>query len=225
MYEGAVSHPVFVALRPVVETYKLPIEPFDDLICAFEQDQFITYYSTYSQLLEYCKRSANPVGRLVLYLSECFSNENARLSDQTCTALQLANFWQDVTRDLAIGRVYLPEEDRLRFGVSESDLAQRTASPEFRALLRYEVDRTRELFQAGWPLVSRVPRSIAPSIELFSSGGLAILKGIEKQDYDVLARRPKLSKAAKVRLVTRALAGRMLGVGATHGVGLGNEQH
>jgi squalene synthase HpnC len=208
MYRGEVRHPVFVALRPVVQEYTIPTEPFEALISAFEQDQEVLDYSTYDQLLDYCARSANPVGHLVLYLARSFDPVNASLSDATCTALQLANFWQDVARDLAIGRIYLPREDRERFGVSESDLRAPRAGLALRRLLEFEVDRARELFARGWPLVDRLPRPIAVDVDLFTRGGLAILKGIAAQDYDVLVRRPVVSRTAKLGLLARALLGR-----------------
>lgn len=212
VYSGRASHPVYVALRPVIDRHNIPIAPFEALISAFEQDQIVTEYETYDQLLDYCTRSANPVGRIVLYLCGCFTDENARLSDQTCTALQLANFWQDVSRDLAIGRIYLPHEDRLHFQVADQDLRQAPAKPSFRRLLKYEVERTRRLFDLGAPLAGRLPRDIAPSIALFSRGGMAILDSIAACDYDVLSARPALTRSAKLRLVARALGGRMFGL-------------
>ncbi len=205
MYAGQTRHPVFQALEPVVREFQIPIDPFDALIRAFEQDQEVLEYDTFPQLLDYCTRSANPVGHLVLYLGRSFQEENARLSDFTCTALQLANFWQDVARDLAIGRVYLPREDRERFGVSDLNLKALRFTPEFAALLRFEVDRTRGMFLEGWPLVDRLPRSLAIDVDLFTRGGLAILDRIEARRYDVLTERPKLSKRAKVGLLLPAL--------------------
>jgi squalene synthase HpnC len=204
MYEGVALHPVFVALGPVVREFGIPITPFGDLICAFEQDQVVTEYESYNQLLDYCRRSADPVGRIVLYLSGCFDERNARLSDKTCTALQLANFWQDVARDLAIGRVYLPRADREQFGVTLDDLRVAPAGSGVRALLKFEVQRTRDLFREGAALIPLVSREISPCIELFTQGGLAILDRIEGQEYDVLTRRPKLGRLTKLRLVLRA---------------------
>jgi squalene synthase HpnC len=205
-YRGTARHPVMIALGETIERHEIPIEPFLALISAFEQDQTITEYETYDQLLDYCQRSANPVGRLVLYAGGAFSPENARLSDSTCTALQLANFWQDVARDLAIGRIYLPGEDRRRFGYSESDLRALRFTPAFASLLRFEVDRTRALFERGLPLIARLPRALAVDIELFSRGGLAILDRIEACGYDVLSKRPALGKGTKLALIARAAA-------------------
>jgi squalene synthase HpnC len=205
MFEGSARHPVMMALAPTVEEFSIPIEPFEALISAFEQDQSITEYQTFDQLLDYCQRSANPVGHLVLYLGRCFDSENARLSDATCTALQLTNFWQDVARDLAIGRIYLPIEDRQAFGYPENDLRSLRFTPEFAALLRFEVERTRELFERGRPLIERMPKSLAIDVDLFSRGGLAILDRIEAQGFDVLSHRPKLGKLAKMGLLLRVM--------------------
>jgi squalene synthase HpnC len=205
MYEGRVRHPVMIALAETVERYKIPIEPFELLIAAFEQDQTISEYLTYEQLLDYCTRSANPVGHLVLYVAGAFEPENARLADRTCTALQLANFWQDVARDLAIGRIYLPRADRDRFGYSESDLRGLRFTPAFGELMRLEVERARVLFASGRALVSRVPPELAVDIDLFSRGGQAILDAIEATGFDVLSARPALSRWTKLRLLTQAI--------------------
>jgi squalene synthase HpnC len=211
MFEGHAHHPVMRALAETVAEFAIPIDPFLALISAFEQDQTVTDYDSYDQLLDYCTRSANPVGHLVLYLGRAFNAENARLADQTCTGLQLANFWQDVARDLAIGRVYLPREDRERFGYPEEDLRALRFTPAFAELLRFEVDRTRTLLLAGQSLVARMPAELAVDVDLFSRGGLAILDLIEKQGYDVLTRRPRLGKLAKLRLLGRAFFARPAG--------------
>jgi squalene synthase HpnC len=194
-----------VALAPTVAEFSIPVDPFLALISAFEQDQDVTEYDTYDQLLDYCKRSANPVGHLVLYLARSFDPENARLSDLTCTGLQLANFWQDVARDLAIGRVYLPREDRERFGYRVDDLKALKFNPAFAEMLEEEVSRARAMLEEGRSLVSRLPKAIAVDVELFSLGGLAILDRIEEQGYDVLTSRPRLGKLAKFGLLARAL--------------------
>ncbi len=209
MYAGQVRHPVFLVLAEVVREYDIPIEPFEALISAFEQDQEVLEYETYSQVLDYCTRSANPVGHLVLYLARAFNPENARLSDATCTALQLANHWQDVARDLDIGRIYLPREDRERLGVGDADLRSKRFTPEFGRLMAFEVERVHAMFLEGWPLVERMPRDLAVDVDLFTRGGLAILKKIEAQGYDVLTERPSLSKREKLGLLSRALLGRL----------------
>jgi squalene synthase HpnC len=204
-YDGRAHHPVFVALRDTILRFRIPPEPFLDLLFAFEQDQLVKRYRTFEQLLGYCRCSANPVGRLVLYLCETFDSQRAALSDHICTALQLANFWQDVARDFDIGRVYLPREDRERFGYGDDDLAVRRFTPAFADLLRFEVDRTRDLFYRGMPLVEQMPEPMQADIELFIRGGLAVLRKIEQQGYNVWARRPALAKWEKGLLLAGAL--------------------
>lgn len=204
-YDGRPRHPVFVALADTVRRFRIPMQPFLDLLFAFEQDQLVTRYSTFHQLLGYCRNSANPVGRLVLYLCECFDERRAALSDHVCTALQLANFWQDVARDFDKGRVYLPEEDRRRFGYRDEDLESRRCTPAFVTLLRHEVDHTRDLFYRGFPLVELMPPAMQGDIELFIEGGLAILRKIEQCGFNVWARRPVLRKWEKGMLVAGAL--------------------
>jgi squalene synthase HpnC len=217
LYRGSARHPVMIALAETVEQFRIPIDPFEALISAFEQDQVVAEYPTYAQLLDYCRRSANPVGHLVLYLARAFDAENARLADATCTALQLANFWQDVARDLALGRIYLPAEDRRRFGYADADLRALRFTPGFAALLEFEVDRTRELFHRGWPLVGRLPRGVAVDVDLFTRGGLAILDRIEARGYDVLSARPEVGTLAKLGLLARALLGLRAGPGRGRG--------
>ncbi len=176
------------------------------MLTSFEQEQRVKRYATYDELLGYCANSANPVGRLVLYLCESFDEGRAALSDCICTGLQLANFWQDVRRDRAdLGRVYLPEEDRRRFRFSDEDLGAYRFNPAFCELMKFEVERTRRLFETGRPLVALMPRAVRADIELFLEGGLAILRKIERAGYDVLSERPKLCKSEKARLLLRAL--------------------
>ena len=211
-YEGEVRHPVFVALEETIRQFRIPQEPFLDLLTAFTQDQHVERYATFEDLLSYCKNSANPVGRIVLYLFRCHDDRRGELSDSICTALQLANFWQDVSRDLDIGRVYLPAEDRKRFGYSDESLQAKEFTPAFAELMRFEVDRARDLFFKGYPLVDLVPREVAADVELFLQGGLAILKKIEQAGYDVLTRRPELTRWEKSVLVTQAAWRRLRGV-------------
>jgi squalene synthase HpnC len=210
-YGGAPRHPVLVALQDTIRRFDIPAEPFLDLLSAFEQDQRVTRYATYAELLDYCRRSADPVGRLVLHLAGCHDGERVALSDHVCTALQLANFWQDVGRDLDKGRVYLPAEDRLRFGYGDDDLHARRFTPAFAELLRFEVDRTRDLFFRGYPLVDRVPAEVSADIELFIEGGLATLAKIERRGYDVWSARPVLAKWDKGLLLARAVWRRLAG--------------
>jgi squalene synthase HpnC len=203
-YNGRPTHPVMIALQDTIRRFHIPAEPFLDLLFAFEQDQFVKRYRTFPHLLGYCRYSANPVGRLVLYLGETFTPEKAELSDRICTALQLANFWQDVARDFAIGRVYLPEEDQARFGYPEADLAAQRFTPAFADLVRFEVDRTRDLFYRGMPLVEMVPGTLQADVELFIRGGLAILRKIEQCGYNVWTRRPVLARWEKGLLMAGA---------------------
>jgi squalene synthase HpnC len=208
-YRGETRHPVFVALAETIRACDIPQKPFADLLVAFRQDQVVTRYPTMEDVLGYCEYSANPVGRLVLYACGYRSQEMFSLSDFTCTALQLANFWQDVISDYQRGRIYLPEADMRRFGVDESVIAGRQATTEFRDLLRSEVEYARELFQKGLPLIGMVDRELALDLDLFSRGGLAILDAIERRQYDVLSMRPVISKSRKLALVGRALVGKL----------------
>ena len=205
MYRGEAQHPVFVALLETVGRHSIPEEPFANLIQAFVQDQTVTRYQTWAQLVDYCVYSANPVGHLVLYLCGYRDAERRALSDATCTALQLANFWQDVVRDLEKGRVYLPLADLTAHGYRVEDLEQRRYNRNFRALMQDLVNRAHMLFLEGLPLVQRVDRRLAVDLELFSRGGLAILGKIRALDYNVLAGRPALGKWDRLRLLSRAL--------------------
>jgi squalene synthase HpnC len=205
MYAGEVFHPVFVALQGTVARYALPIEPFEHLIRAFEQDQTVTRYRTWEDVLGYCRYSANPVGRLVLQLCGYSDPQRQRLSDSTCTALQLANFWQDIAVDLAKDRVYIPLEVMERHGCPLDDLVALKATPAFRSTMREIVARARELFLEGLPLAGMLDRRLAVDIELFSRGGMRVLDKIEQQDYDVLSRRPAISKTERVGLLLGVL--------------------
>lgn len=202
-YAGQPRHPVFVALEPTIREFDIPAGPFTDLISAFEQDQRVTEYETFDQLRDYCRRSADPVGRLVLYLARRHTPENVELSDSICTGLQLANFWQDVARDYAIGRVYLPREDRQRFGVSTDVIAQGESTPGFLALEQFEVERARRWLRAGLPLPAKMPGRLQVVIELFLRGGLKILSRIESGGFRVLEQRPKVTKVDGLRLLAR----------------------
>jgi squalene synthase HpnC len=206
MYAGEAVHPVFVALRGTVARHAIPQEPFADLIRAFEQDQTVTRYASWDDVYAYCRYSANPVGRLVLYLCGYSDAQRHRLSDATCTALQLANFWQDVAVDLEKDRVYIPLEVLARHGYSLDDLYARRMMPAFREAMREIVARARELFVEGLPLSSLVDRRLALDIDLFSRGGMRVLDKIAEQDYDVLSRRPVVSKAERVWLLLGSLA-------------------
>jgi squalene synthase HpnC len=209
-YQGNPRHPVFVALVETVAKFEIPKQTFADLLTAFRQDQVILRYPTFEDLLGYCRFSANPVGRLVLYVCSYRDPERQALSDATCTALQLANFWQDVSVDYLKGRIYLPLEDLKRFGVKEEDIAGGRNTAAFCQMMQFEVERARDWFRRGLPLAGRVDRQLAIDIELFSRGGQGILDAIERQQFKVLGRRPALSKTRKLALVARAAWGRLL---------------
>ena len=209
-YAGAPRHPVFVALAETVKTCGIPKHEFSDLLIAFRQDQTVTRFETFDDILAYCHYSANPVGHLVLYLCGYSDVERQQLSDCTCTALQLANFWQDVFVDYGKGRIYLPLEDLRRFGVTGEDIARRRATPQFLAMMKFEVERARDWFARGLPLVKMVNRELAIDLELFSRGGQEILDAIERQGFDVLKARPEISKSRKLMLVLRAAMGKLL---------------
>jgi squalene synthase HpnC len=206
MYEGNATHPVFVALMPTVRQYDIPREPFSDLIDAFIHDQNVTRYRNFDELFGYCRCSANPVGRLVLYLCGYRDAKRQALSDATCTALQLANFWQDVTVDLLKDRIYIPLEVMERHGYGVEDLFARRFTPAFRAVMQEIVAKTRALFREGLPLAGLLDRRLALDIDLFSRGGMRILDKIEVQGYDVLTARPAISKTERVWLLVASLA-------------------
>ena len=209
-YAGTPRHPVFVALAETVRQFEIPQQEFADLLTAFRQDQTTTRYPSFADVIGYCKYSANPVGHLVLYLCGYRDAERQALSDRTCTALQLANFWQDVSVDYAKGRIYLPLEDLQRFAVREQDIAAHQNTAAFRGMMKFEVERAREWFLRGLPLVGKVDRELAIDLELFTRGGQEILNAIEQQDFAVLGRRPSISKTRKLALVARAALGKLL---------------
>ncbi len=205
MYAGQADHPVFIALRGTVERFSMPREPFDDLLAAFIQDQTVTRYPDWESLLGYCKNSANPVGRLVLYLCGYSDAERQALSDRTCTGLQLANFWQDVKVDLEKDRVYLPLDLLARHGSSVEELFARKLTPGFIGAMREAVEYARGYFEAGLPLIGMVDKRLSLDLELFSRGGMRILDKIERQGYDVLSRRPKISKPERAGMLLGAI--------------------
>ncbi len=215
-YAGRAWHPVFVALKSTIDEFGIPREPFADLISAFEQDQRVVEYDTFDQLRDYCRRSADPVGRIVLYLCRQFTAEHAAWSDSICTGLQLANFWQDVARDYDIGRIYLPRADYEHFGYSRGDFDERRESPEFLQLMKFQVDRARRWLQDGLPLIPRLPGKLQVDIDLFARGGLKILQRIEQIEYCVWSRRPVVTRFDALKLLAGALlrrGGRSLGIG------------
>jgi squalene synthase HpnC len=202
-------HPVFVALQPTIEQCGLPVEPFDDLISAFEQDQVYTHHASLETLEHYSKYSANPVGRLVLLVSGYAQEELMRLSDEICTGLQLANFYQDIVEDRGRGRRYLPADAMERFGVSDEQLVERRFDGKVRAMMEFLVGDARARLQRGERIVSLVDRDLAATLKLFVQGGNAILDAIAAQGYDTLKERPKVTKAVKLRLLAGALVGKV----------------
>lgn len=201
-YEGKAHHPVFIALRETITEFDIPVAPFADLLKAFKHDQSRTRYQTFDQLLGYCRYSANPVGHLVLYLFGWRDPERQQLSDCICTALQLANHWQDVARDLSeLNRVYLPQEDLDRFGYSESDLRAQIYDERFVSLMRFQVERAREMFHRGLRLCGLVEPPLSLEIRLFGYSGLELLRKIEKVRYDVFRQRPTLSKWNRFKIL------------------------
>jgi len=210
-YAGTARHPVFVALAETIRACHIPKEPFADLLTAFRQDQSKIRFANMDEVLAYCRYSANPVGRLVLYLCGYADAERFRLSDLTCSALQLANFWQDVASDYQQrDRVYLPQDAMARHGVTEATIATGIATAQFRALLREQVDYARQMFEDGLPLIGMVDSELALDLDLFSRGGLEILRAIEKRNYDVLSARPAISRTTKIALALRAVSGKIL---------------
>ena len=208
-YAGTPRHPVFIALADTVRRFEIPHEPFQDLLTAFRSDVDFKGFETLDDLLAYSRSSANPVGRLVLYLFGYRDAERQHLSDLVCSGLQLANFWQDVAVDLGKGRIYLPRRDMQRFGVTANDLAAHTSSREFRELMRHEVGVARAMLVEGGALHRRVDKRLSRDILMFAGGGMAILRAIERIDCDVFRSRPELTKLDYLKLGWNALRGRL----------------
>ncbi len=214
IYSGQPAHPISLAVQHTVNSFDIPREPFQLLIRANLMDQGSGRFETLDDVVEYCRHSANPVGRLYLYLFGYADRRRQLLADHTCTALQLTNFWQDVSRDYRDrGRIYLPQTDMRRFGVTEGDIANGSATDGFRSLLRYECDVAMRMFQQGAPLVASLDRRAQLPVALFTRGGTAVLHAIHRQGYDVLSRRPTLSKRQKTWLLMSAWLGNKLGTG------------
>ena len=205
------KHPVFIALQPVVKQFQIPQKPFQDLVSAFLQDQHVTRYQDLAQLSDYCARSANPVGELVLRLFGAATPENLAMSNDICTGLQLANFWQDVSRDLLKNRVYLPQGSLQRFGLTEADLTKTPASKAFRQMLAEEVAATQSLFDRGEPLTRKLPGRAGLALRLFHAGGVATLSAIRRVDYDVLTSRPRLGKIKQLGLMCKIIGRTIIG--------------
>lgn len=199
-YLGNPKHPILIALQETIKKHNIPIEPFLNLIESERLDQQVTRYHSYEDLLSYCRHSAEPVGRMVLYVFGYRDKERQQLADLTCNALQLTNFWQDVRRDYTMGRIYIPLEDMAFFEYSETDLAEGIFNNNFKRLMKFQVERTRNLFTQGLELVRLVKGEFRLDIGLFNEGGLAVLDAIEKQNYNVLSNRPVVSNFKKTRL-------------------------
>ena len=210
MYDGRTQHPVFVALQKTADRRRLPKQPFSDLITAFVHDQSVTRYQTWEDVFYYCRHSANPVGRLVLYLCGYSDSERQKLSDATCTALQLANFWQDVSIDLRKDRVYIPLEVMDRHGCAIEDLLAGKETAAFQSVMKEVVDRARVLFHEGLPLCRMVDRRLSLDLDLISRGGLLVLDKIERRNYRVLHDRPAIGKVERAGLLLGSLARVML---------------
>src|ERR1700733_4181156 len=204
-YKDKPSHAVFIALRETVLAQDIPKQPFADLLKAFRQDQFVKRYENWDAVLDYCINSANPVGRLVLYLCGYRDAERQHLSDATCTALQLANFWQDVARDLEKGRIYIPLDIAASHEVSEADIIAKNFTDAYVRLMKELIARTRVLFNEGLPLTKIVSTRLSIDLEMFSRGGLAVLDAIESSGYNTLQHRPSIGKARQAGLLGRLL--------------------
>jgi squalene synthase HpnC len=214
-YTSDLLHPVFVALKETIVAKDIPKKPFADLLKAFRQDQVVKRYATWDGVLDYCVYSANPVGRLVLYLCGYRDEARQRLSDATCTALQLANFWQDVSRDLKIGRIYIPLDRAAAHGLSEREIVEKKFDPHYVALMKELIEYTRDLFEKGLPLSKMVTGKLSIDLEMFSRGGLAVLDAIEGIGYDTLNNRPEVSKAKQARLLGSAVVTHLFGKAGT----------
>lgn len=199
------SSAIFLALADTMERCGLPVGLFSDLLSAFRQDVVVHRYATWAEVMDYCRRSANPVGRLVLGVAGVHDSETHRASDAVCTALQLANFWQDLGRDYRSGRIYVPAEEMVRHGTSEMELAADTMPPAWRATVRACVERTHVLFTAGRPVADRVRGRLRWELRATWLGGVRVLEKIAGQDYDTLHRRPTLTKADAPMILLKAL--------------------
>lgn len=205
-YNGKAYDPIFIALAKTVEDNRIPIEPLENLLNAFRQDVVKQRYTSFDELLDYCKNSANPVGRLVLMIFGCHDEEFFKYSDKICTALQLTNFWQDVEVDLRKDRIYLPEEDITTFGYSYKELELKQENEKFRQLMKYEVDRTKKIFDEGKKLIEMTAaadkelKKLSKELKLTWNGGTTILKKIEEINYNVLKNRPKIGTFDKIKI-------------------------
>ena len=204
-YNGKAYDPIFIALGKTVQDCRIPIKPQEDLLSAFKQDVVKSRYNTFDEVLDYCTRSANPVGRLVLMIFGCHDDEFFKYSDKICTALQLTNFWQDVEVDLRKDRIYLPEEDIKQFGYSYRQLEMKQDNENFRVLMKYEAERTQAIFDEGKKLIEMTAgnadtKKLSKELKLTWLGGTTILAKIKEIDYNVLNQRPTISGFDKLRI-------------------------
>jgi squalene synthase HpnC len=222
-YAGDASHPVFIALVETVRRHDIPQQPFSDLLVAFRRDQTVKRHPDWASLLDYCVYSANPVGRLVLYVCGYRDQARQELSDWTCTALQLANFWQDVARDLDKERIYIPLAHLAAHGLSDADIVARRFDARYARMMKDLVEYTRTLFARGRALAGRVDPGLRVDVDMFSRGGIAVLDAIEGIGYNTIERRPALTRGVQLRLLGRALVSRMFAPFLRTGVFSGGE--
>ncbi len=205
--QGRVNHPIFIALKESLRRFDLPVQLFKDLLTAFKMDVTIKRHAQFKDLLFYCHHSANPVGRLILLLFGYREEKLMLLSDKICTALQLANFWQDIAVDLKKNRIYLPQEDLAQFQYSEAELFQKSFNPNFKALMEFQVQRTEEMFKEGADLVKHLKGRLKWEIKCIILGGMKILSKIRELNFNTLAQRPAISKKEKLQLLMKSLFG------------------
>ena len=211
-YDGKPNLIWFQALQHTIQKFNIPIELFQRLIEANRRDQRDTEYADFEALKEYCTYSATPVGHLVLYLYGYFSEHMAELSDHTCIALQLANFWQDVARDFDKGRLYIPKSDMAHFGVEVTTIQDRKPTRKFRDLMKFQVDRTREMFREGYELYNHLQRDLKLEFSAITAGGLSILDSIKDLDYDTLTVHPTVSRVKKLHIMISIVSRKILGL-------------
>lgn len=209
VYNGKSVDPIFIALRNTVEVNKIPIEPLENLLKAFKQDVVKNRYESFDEVLDYCRNSANPVGRLVLMIFGCHDEEFFKYSDNICTALQLTNFWQDIEVDLRKDRVYIPKEDMNRLGYSENELFMKQYNQKFKDLLSFEVNRTQQIFDEGYKLIELTAsddrtKKLSKELKLTWLGGTEILNKIKEIDYDVFNKRPSIRAADKIKIFIKS---------------------
>lgn len=204
-YRGVADDPIFIALSETIRELRLPVALFEDLLSAFKQDVTKTRYRDFDEVLDYCSRSANPVGRLILLLFDYRDEKLHRMSDDVCTGLQLANFWQDVSIDIRKDRIYLPADEMAHYGVTEDDLRSGRFTERYASLMKYQVERTHEIFNRGRMLPKLVSGRLAIELRLTWLGGMRILERIEEQGFDTLRSKPMITSLDKIRLIVQSL--------------------